>query len=104
MAYNFTKTCEFLLLDSPIPRYRKDKYNYPAINHVFAYNYAKFVDSMLNFSDPDKEAKPLALGYHKLVSHTLKHILHKYKRFQNKPQQYKVWAVCDYYTREGRFY
>ena len=104
MAYNFAKTCEVLLTDIPLVKATKGKYVFPVVNNTSAYNYAKVMDRLIDFTNPDAESKPMALMYHKLVGHTFKHILHKYKRSTLMTQQYKVWAVVDFYTFEGRYY
>jgi hypothetical protein len=103
MAYKLASKCEILLTDTPPIRKALEKYNYPAINHTSAYNYAKTADKLIDFSNQSKESKPAALLYHRVVSHTLKHIIHKYKRGSLGKTQYKVWAVTDFYTGQGGY-
>lgn len=103
MAYKFAKTCEFLLNDAPLAKPTKGKYGFPPNNHLAICNYAKVADVLVNFSSTNLEAKPIGLVYHKLVSHTFKHILHKYKRF-TKAHQYQVWSIVDFYTYEAKYF
>ena len=102
MAYNFVKACEFLALDGMKMRPSHYKYVYPVINHLFAIKYAQVLDGVIDFSDPEREAKPISLIFHKMVSHTFKHILHKYKRVQSLSQIQRAWTVRDFHTSEGK--
>lgn len=103
MAFSFAKVCEVLLKDLPKTNGYHNKYLYPANNHIFAYNYSVVLDSVIDFGEPEKQVKSTALMYHKMISHTLKHILHNYKRRTALRVQYRVWAVCDYHTGEGKY-
>lgn len=104
MAYQFTKTCEILVADTPKIMKTLPKYNFPANNHILAYDYAKALDLLIDFSDLKKEAKPMSLLYHKILCHTFKHILHNHKRFTRLPHIYKVWAIVDFQTGEGSYF
>lgn len=103
MVYNFAKICEILIHDAPLVQGTHNKYSYPAINHEYAYKYSLLLDKYLDFSDEQTEAKPLALMYHKMVGHTFKHILHKYKRTSIKNTQYRLWTVYDFHTNQGKY-
>ena len=90
MKYNLAKKCEFLLNDCPVPPKKKHKSIFPAINHILAYNYALAVEPLLDFNYPDRTAKPVSLVYQKLVAHTAKHLIHKYKRYSASMIQCKI--------------
>jgi hypothetical protein len=100
MAYHFAKTCEFLASDSLLLRPSHFKHVFPVHNHIFAVNYARILDSQLDFFA--QESKATGFLFHKMISHTFKHIIHKYKRTKSLTQIQRVWAVTDFHTSEGK--
>lgn len=101
--YNFAKTCEILLKDTPPSGIVFKKYDYPAVNSKRAYSYACSLDQVIDFSDPDKESKAESLLFHKLVSYTMRHMIHRYKRRTLKDNQFKVWNTINYFSGEGSY-
>ncbi|CAG9328820.1 unnamed protein product [Blepharisma stoltei] len=102
MTFNLAKTCEFLLHDAPIPPKIPHKQMLPGVNHILAYNFANALDICIDFTSPLKEAKPQGLIFHRMLSHTCKHLLHKYKRDADKAYQYKVKSIEDFDTYKSR--
>lgn len=102
MVNNFSKTCSFFLHDKPLTISKHLKYTFPATNHLLAYHYAFTLDKLLSWSDLDKESKPVSQIYHKMVAHTFRHIIHKYKKIKNEAQTHKVHVITDFYTGESK--
>lgn len=102
MKYDLVKKSLFLLNDAPVLAKKIHKQTFPSINHILAYNYALALEPILDFNYPDRDAKVQGLLYLKLVSHTAKHLIHKYKRYPGGLCQYKIWAVNEFITEAGR--
>ena len=102
MKYDLVKKCEFLLYDAPELGKKPHKSTFPAINHLLAHSYALAVEPLLIFTYPERDAKIASLLYSKLVSHTAKHLIHKYKRYPGGYCQYKIWAIDDFNTETGK--
>ena len=101
MVNRFTRTLNFFLNDQPLKLTVHQKYAYPAVNHELAYRHAEVLDRILDWSQPDSEAKAVGLVYHKMLSHTFKHVLHKYKNIKAIAPTHRVFAINDFFTCDG---
>lgn len=98
MSYNLAKTCEFLKNDAPLLPKIMHKSTLPGHNHLFVYEYAKTLDKVLDLKSSLKEAKPQGLLFQRLIAHTSKHLLHKYKRNPLDSFQYRMATISDFNT------
>ena len=101
MVYQFTRALNFFLHDKPLKVTVHQKYAYPAVNHELAYRYAEVLDRILDWSQPDSEAKSVGHVYHKMLSHTFKHVLHKYKNIKGIAPTHRVFAINDFFSCDG---
>ena len=93
MKYEIARKCEFLVKDAPMIARKMHKNALPAVNHFLAYQYAVAVEPLLDFAYPERNAKAESLLYLKMVTHTAKHLLHKYKRHPEGIYKYSAWGV-----------
>jgi hypothetical protein len=99
---NFAKRIAFFLKDEPLAKSKNIKYAYPGVNHKLAFRYAEALDKLLDWSRLDAEAKPVSLVYLKMVAHSFKHVLHKYKRNKSNLPTHRVFAYDDFHLGEGK--
>lgn len=102
--YEFVKKLSFFLQDSPPTPTKNLSIRFPPINHLLAYNYAQTLDKVLDFSDPDQDAKVVSTLYVKLFAHTAKHLIHKYNRHGSGTYRFKIWGLYDFYNKQGKVY
>jgi hypothetical protein len=102
--FDFAKKSAFLLADAPPAPKKLLSTRFPSINHILVYSYAEALDSLLDFTDPDKDAKVVSTLYVKLFAHTAKHMIHKYNRHKSGEFRFKIWGYYDFMQKQGKNY
>lgn len=102
--FDLIKKSAFLLYDAPLVPKKYYSNTFPAINHLLAHSYAEVLEPLLDFSNPDKDAKSVSYLYTKLFSHTAKHMIHKYNRHKSGTYKLKCWGLYDFTNKQGKVY
>ena len=106
MSGRLSTLCKCLLTDLIPESASQSKKSLPANNHLLALSYAHTLDLLLSTpSHPTDIAKPHYTLYHRLLLHSSRHMLHKYKRGgESKRFQYKCWGIADFEGNEGKWF
>ena len=98
--------CERLATDVVVVPTNVHKKALPANNGLLALSFAQALDKLLDGDTSETQpAKPHYLLYHRLLLHSSRHIIHKYKRGgESQRFQYKCWGIHNFESNEGRWF
>ncbi|CAG9332206.1 unnamed protein product [Blepharisma stoltei] len=93
MSLRLAEKCRFLFQDSALSVNLPQVAPMPSNNNFLAYYYAETLDKILDFSIKDQDCTCQALIFQRMMAHTCKHVLHKYKRVIDAQKEYKFFAI-----------